>query len=392
MNRFVMFGAIALFMPALAGCGGNGADSVMGRTDAGKHSSPTKLSVLSWSEYFVPDVIAEFENSHFAEVQVTEIDNTEELIQSLAIEPGRYDVVIADDKSLKTLIELQLVGELDQAQLPGMVNISDEFKGLYFDSENRFSVPYLWGTTVIAYREDAFSEVDRSWNLLWNPKVKGRVAMIDEPEDLFFVALLLQKVNPERATEEQIARAADLLTRNFVENGGRMRNYLSALDDLESGELDAVVTYSGDAANRSAKGSGIAFFVPDEGSLRWVDSFAVSRDAPNRKLAIQFIEFMLSPQSAARTANGLHYSSPNSAARPLIDSSLLGNPGLYPDDRLLEKCRFVRFSPESHPLVKQGVQRMIESLRSKGVELDGESSRVLQAETGDSGADHCPIP
>jgi spermidine/putrescine-binding protein len=349
------------------------------------------LSILTWADYFIPELLEEFERTHGTKIELTEVENSEQLIQTLSADPSQFDVVVADDKSIEALSGLNLIGELGSDGVPGLVNIADEFKGLYFDPLNRFSVPYLWGTTVIAYRKsDLPVDLPKSWNLLWDDSLKGRVGILDEPEDMFFIALLALGGAPEKAGPIQIAAAKDRLMDGFLRMGGRMRDFRAGLDHLQSGRLSVAITYSGDAALRSIQDPEIQFIVPAEGAPMWLDSFALSRDADQGVLARQFIDFMVSPSVAAASANGLQCASPNAAARPMIDQALLSNPGLYPSPDVLKTCRFIRFDEASQLAVRQGVRELIEALRSMGIDPDA-SNEVAEAKTCALKVDRHPV-
>lgn len=330
-------------------------------------AAPGELSILSWSDYFVPEVLARFSESQSATVALTEVDNSEQLIQALQSEPGRYDLIVVDDKSIPRLIDLRLLGELDLSKLPGISHLSPRFRSLSFDPGNRHSVPYLWGTTALVYRRDRVMLDEVSWNALWEDRFKGRMAILDEPEDMYFIALLAEGCDPLRATAPQVDGATAKLTDSFTRQGGRMLDYVSALDALESGALDLVVTYSGDAAVRARENRDIVVAIPEEGAPLWLDSFVLSRDAANADLAHRFIEYMLAPEVAAETANALKYGSPNAAAIPLVDAALLEDRSLYPDPATLARCRFISFEPESQEFVSAGIRRLFESIRQRGI-------------------------
>ena len=330
-----------------------------------------QLFILSWSDYLVPDLLDQFQSETGCQLEVVEVENSEQMLQAFESNPSAFDIVIGDDKTFSQFLELHLLKELDLARIQSFSEVSPSFKRLYFDPENRYSVPYLWGSTVIAYRADRVRSVDDSWSMLWRSDLKGRMSMLDEPEDLFFITLLSMGVNPSNPTEDQVAEAGRRLVDAFVTQDGKMFDYSSALDGLEVGSHDLVITYSGDATMRARANEEIRVARPIEGMPIWVDSFGISRETVSSDLCHRFINFMCRPEVAAVTANELCYSSPNEGAKSLISPDLLNDRALYPEPELMAKSSYIRFSKESEPFVKKGVKLLFDELRRQGVNPDG---------------------
>lgn len=318
-----------------------------------KSSSATPLSVLTWSNYMDHEVIRSFESATNSRVHVTEIENSEQLRQEISARTGEYDVVIADEMTLARLQDLRLLAELREAEIDAAKGLPANQMVSPFDPEKRYSIPYLWGLTVLAGRKDRVSELEPSWNLLWHEDL--RVALIDEPEDLIWISLLAAGQDPVEATKEEIDEASKRITARFPKFKENMLDVISGLDALEANELDLVITYNGDALSRALKNPDISVIMPREGAPIWIDSIAISRDAPQEALAYQFINFMSRPENSAASANGLAYASPIAGAKELMNPELLATPVLYPEPAMLERCSFVRFPPHLQKYVSQGV-------------------------------------
>ncbi len=321
-----------------------------------------RLSLLIWEEYLAPDVIERFEKECGATVIVTEVENSEQLKQELGSKPDAYDVVVADEKTLQELIELRFLSELASKELSAE-SPYEPFLNSAADPRNRYSAPYLWGLTVLAGRSDRLKGVEPSWNLIWREDLK--IALLDEPQDLMWIALLSLGYDPARATREQVDEASVKLAQRFPDFSGIMMDMISALDALEAGEMDLVMTYNGDAIKRAAAVPGIEVIVPQEGAPLWLDSFAISRDAPNPSLATRFINFMTTSEVSALTASKLNYATPNLEARAMVSPLLQAEPALYPKPELSAKCRFVEFPAEIQQYVNQSMLRLISESRSR---------------------------
>ncbi len=328
-------------------------------------SAPT-LSVLTWPNYVDRDVLSRFESVSQSKVKITEVENSEQLRQEMASHTTAYDVVIADEMTLERLLDLRVLAELRPERIPKMVE-ADNVPAAPFDPESRYSIPYLWGLTVLAGKKDRLEGVDPSWNLLWRKDL--RVAIIDEPEDVVWISLLAAGIKPGEATAEEVDIAANQVISRFPEIKKHMMGGISALDALDAGEKDLVIAYNGDALSRALKNPDIRIIVPKEGAPIWIDSLAISRDAPQEDLAYQFIHFMSRPENSAASANGLSYASPIAGARELMDPELLAEPVLYPETEILDRCAFVRFPPELQKLVNQSVIKILrgDPGRSAGV-------------------------
>jgi len=343
-----------------------------------------RISVLIWADYLTQEARDGFLSESGARISFTEVSNSEELKQALGSRPDSFDVVVADETTLGELVDLKLLLELDAAKLPFDKASVEPFLISPTDPGNRFTVPYLWGYTVLAGRTDLLKGLEPSWSLLWREDL--RIALLDEPADLMWVALLALGYDPAVATEAQIDEAAARLAQRFPDITRSMYDQITILDKLEAGEVDLVMTYNGDALTRMSEVPGIGIAVPREGAPLWLDSFAISRDAPNAALAHQFIAYMSRPGISAQSATELNYASPNRAALPMIDKALLENPALYPGPDLIEKCSFVRFPPEIERYATQAMLALISGSRSRSFAIEAaerESASQSQGETTD---------
>lgn len=336
------------------------------------------LSLLIWEEYLAPSVMERFTKESGARVVVTEVENSEQLKQALGSKPDAYDVVVADEKTLTELIHLRLLRELDPEKLNLRTARNELLLASAPDPGNRYLVPYLWGLTVLAGREEALRGVDPSWSLIWRKDL--RVALLDEPQDIMWMALLGLGYDPATATTEQLDEASARLADRFPDFSGAMMDMFSALDALEAGELDLVMSYNGDALRRAAEIPGLQVIVPKEGAPLWLDSFAITRDAPNPCLAHRFIDFMTTPEISALTASELNYATPNPEALAMVSPSLLAEPALYPQPELLEKCGFVQFPTEMLKYTNQSMLRMISESRTRMAAAESVPSPAIETE------------
>lgn len=324
-----------------------------------------KVSLLIWENYLLPEAVAQFEKKFQAKLVVTEVANSEQLKQALSSRPAAYDLIVADEHSMRELRDLKLLGELDPDFFSSIPQHTEEFLQPVLDLKECTSIPYLWGLTVLAGRPEVFKGQEPSWNLLWREDL--RVAVLDEPNDLFWVALLSLGHDPAKATKEQIEQAAQLISRRFPKLPEAMKDATTALNELEAGQLDLIISYSGDALSRAARTGGIDVVLPKEGAPLWVDSFALTRNAKSPELAKEFIRFMISPEISAQTTAALFYASPNPEARPRLQTELVEHPVLFPSASALRQCRFIRFEASTEKHVHQALLRIFSGSPLQGM-------------------------
>lgn len=333
-----------------------------------------RLSLLAWDDYLAPEAIARFEKESGDRILVTEVGNSEQLKQELASDPHRYDVVVADERTLEELIQLKLLGVLSHGDDGVPTPRSEAFLASPADPDYRHSMPYLWGLTVIAGKAGVLDGVEPSWSLIWREDL--RIALIDEHLDLVWIGLLALGIDPAKATPAQVEEAAAKIRKRFPNLTRDMKDPVSGLDALEKGEIDLLITYNGDAIRRAEANPAIRVVLPAEGAPLWVDSFAIPRDAPDPERSSAFIRFMSSPEISALSANSLRYATPNPDARRLIEPGLLANKVLYPPTETSPHCRFVRFEPEIDKLAHEVVLDLVRGDRSRNVAMGGSEEEV----------------
>ncbi len=198
----------------------------------------------------------------------------------------------------------------------------------------------MWGTTGIAYRKDKITERIDSWSVMWNPRYKDRIAMLDDVRETFGAALKLLGKSENTTDPDEIRAAAALL----LEQKPLVKAYDSGAFDqmLLSGDAWIAQAYSGQIAKAIAENPSIGYVIPKEGCTMFVDNLCIPRNAPHKELAHEFINFVLEAGAASEIANGTGYSSVNLAARVLIRPELLTNEAGYPPRADLERCEFIR--------------------------------------------------
>lgn len=331
-----------------------------------KQASQSTVKLLSWSEYFDPEAIEEFTRDTGLNVDYITYDDPDEIEARLASEPGKFDVVIADDLSINRLSELRLIQLIDDKVLPNFSNISNEYIGKKFDPANDYSLPYMWGTTLIAYRADKIDQPEASWKTLWDKKYQGKVMLIDDRVEGLGISMLSKGLPINSSVPDHIESASSQIVEGIKGNGLRVGSDADVRSGLLSGDVWIASCYSGDAAMIALENENIQFFIPNEGAPLWMDNFSIASDSTNVNAAHQFINYMLRADSAAKNANFTWYGTTNKAALDLIDKELLEDETINPPEKVRSLCQFY-YVPDGDRdvLLNKAWSKVVDALRAK---------------------------
>lgn len=300
-----------------------------------------KLNLYIWSEYLPQEVIDEFTQRTGIKVNVDLYDSNEALLEKLQSGVADYDLVFPSDYMVKALTEEKLIQPLDHGRLPLLARHYDpRLLDQKFDPANRYSVPYVWGTTGLGWNKAKITGPVDSWSLVFDPAHKGRILMLDDMREAFAVALKSMGKSLNERDPTVLAQAAAKLKaqKALVKtyNSGDFANILAA------GDVDLAHGYNGQIAEVvAAAPDHLAYTMPKEGGTIWLDSVCLTARSRNEVSAYQFLNFVMEPEINARIVNGTHYASANLAAKPFIDPKILADPAIYPADDVINRCEFL---------------------------------------------------
>ena len=340
---------LVLFLALLGGCGDDTAtpDRSAQGTAADQESATAVLNIYNWSDYIAPDTIADFERETGIKVNYDVFDTNEVLEAKLLAGHSGYDIVVPSADFVARQVQAGLLQPIDRARLSGFDNLDPMLLDLMqtYDPGNRHAVPYMWGTTGIGYNRQRIAErfsgaAPLSWDLLLDAASAARIAdcgiaLVDAPAEVFPTVLHYLGLPPNSRDPAHLAQAEALL--HGVRPSIRYFHSSQYINDLANGEICAAFGWNGDVlqardrAREAANGQDVAYFVPREGSMLWVDVLAIPVDAPHVDNAHRFIDYILRPAVAASISNAVNYASANRAAEPLVEVRLRQDPGVYPD-------------------------------------------------------------
>ncbi len=314
---FILLFAFVLIF--LASCGQGSSD------DEVKEGEVRVLNVYNWGEYISDgslgsyDTNAEFEawynRTHKDKVKViyTTYATNEDMYAKISSGAGTYDVIFPSDYMLQKMAKEGLLLPFDVAKdIPNYEYIEDAYKGLLYDPDQRFSVPYTYGMTGIIYNTTMIDEEDaakESWGLLWNEKYKGKILQFNNPRDAFGSAMYYLNLDVNTTDPAVWQTALDKL----LEQKPYVQSYVSdeIFNKMISGSASAAPYYAGDYITMADQNENLGFYYPTEGTNFFVDAMCIPKSAKYPDLAKEYINFMLSEEAAVANALYIGYASPN---------------------------------------------------------------------------------
>ena len=174
---------------------------------------PVVLHYFTWTDYVDQDALRAFEREAGAKVLVDTFGSNEELLAKLQSGAEGYDVAVPSDFMVAIMAKQGLLAELDRTKIPNVGSVLERLQHLPFDPDNRYSVPYLWGTVGIGYDSAAIQTQPDSWEVLWDPRYKRKISMLNDQREVFGVALRTLGQSGNAVDPAVIAKAKAKLVR-----------------------------------------------------------------------------------------------------------------------------------------------------------------------------------
>ena len=291
-----------------------------------------KLVVYNWGEYIDPEVLTMFEEETGIDIVYEEFETNEILYPKISSGAIAYDVICPSDYMIQRMIENDLLFEINFDNIPNLKNIGKQYleRSRQFDPENKYSVPYCWGTVGILYNKMMVDEPVDSWSILWDPKYKDNILMQDSVRDAFGVTLKYLGYSLNSTDLDELTEAKNLL----IEQKPLVQAYVidQVRDKMIGNEAALGVIYSGEAIYTQKENPNLEYVIPKEGSNIWIDSWVIPKNAEHKENAEKFINFLCRPDIALMNFEYITYSTPNEAARELIEDESIRNSEIaFPD-------------------------------------------------------------
>ena len=320
------------------------------------------LNVYNWGQYIADgsdgsmEIIAEFERRYpHIQVNYSTYDSNEIMYSKLSNGGITVDVIIPSDYMIARMIQEDMLLPLNFDNIPNYKYIDENFKNTAYDPENKYSVPYTWGTVGILYNTKYVDEADvTGWELLWNEKYAGRILMFGNSRDAFGIAQFLLGYDLNTTDKGELTHCAELLKQQKPVLQQYVMDEIFAI--MQNEEAWIAPYYAGDCLTMMGENENLAFYLPEhQGFNMFIDAMCIPRCAKEKEAAELFINFLCDPEIAGANMNWICYGTPLSAAKEFIDPEMVNDPVTYPKDEVLENGSSFAYLPED-------ISRYMESL------------------------------
>lgn len=305
------------------------------KSDVGKNGD---VYVYNWGEYIDEDVLDTFEAETGIKVHYDTFVTNEDMYPKVASGAVEYDVICPSDYMIQRMIDENLLAEINFDNVPNIKNIDSAYleKSKEFDPDNKYSIPYCWGTVGILYNKTMVDGPIDSWSVLFDSKYKDNILMINSVRDAYGIALKYLGYSINTTDKDQIDQATDLL----IKQKDLVQGYFvdEVRDKMIGGDAAISVIYSGEANFTKRENEDLEYVVPKEGSNVWIDSWVIPKNAKNKENAEKFLNFLCRADIAKKNFDYITYSTPNKAAKELFDEETRNNKVAFPDNSVLDIC------------------------------------------------------
>ena len=288
-------------------------------------SDVTVLNVYNWGEYISDgsedsyDTNAAFEEWYLAEygkevkVNYTTYASNEDMYAKLKSGAVKYDIVIPSDYRIELMIEEDMLEEIDFSNIPNYQYIDEKYRNLFYDPDNKYSVPYTYGMVGIIYNTTMVEGTPASWGLMWDENYKGKILNFNNPRDAFGTAMykLGIDVNTSDTADWDAAfealKAQKPLVQSYVMD--------EIFNKMKGASAAIAPYYAGDFLTMYDDNNDLAFYYPKEGTNVFIDAICIPKGTQHKDIAEAYINFMLSEDAAIANAEYIGYASPNTLVR-----------------------------------------------------------------------------
>ncbi len=304
------------------------------------------LNVYNWGEYISDgsddsiDVNKEFEKLTGIKVNYATFESNETMYAQLANGGVSYDLIIPSDYMIQRMLNENMLLPLETERLQNFDLIDNQYKGLFFDPSNEYTVAYNVGLVGIIYNTEMVKNPPTGWSSFWNKEYKNNMLMFSNPRDAFLSAQFYGNLDVNSPNKQDWAKAAELLKQQKP----LLQSYVmdEVYGKMETGEAAIAPYYVGDFLTMLDVNPDLDFVYPEEGTNIFVDAICIPKCCKNYNAAMMYIDFLLEPDIALANAEYIGYASPNTAVINNESYCYYNNEYLYPDESYLQKAVYYR--------------------------------------------------
>jgi spermidine/putrescine transport system substrate-binding protein len=299
-----------------------------------------ELNFYNWSDYVAKSTIPDFQKQTGIKVTQDFFSSNEELLAKLQAGGTGYDVIVPSDYMVSIMIKSEILEPLDMSKIPNFKNVGANYKGLGYDPDNQYSVPYQWGTTGVLYNEQRLGKLEPSWDPMWDPDNKGKIGMLNDERETPGAALYKLGYSVNATEKEQLDEAeAELKKQKPL-----LRGYFDSTQNrplVINGDLLLGHVFSGDAFLALSSNENLDYIIPEPAATRWTDNMAIPKGAEHPDNAHKFINYILGAKTGAALSNYTYYNTPNEASLPMIDGALRKLPGYELEPSVFDRLQII---------------------------------------------------
>jgi spermidine/putrescine transport system substrate-binding protein len=303
------------------------------------------LSIFNWADYVNPKTYPSFEKEFDVKITEDNYASNEDALAKLQAGARGYDIVVPTGYMVETMIQSNILEELDHSNIPNLANVEPQFLDLPFDPGNRFSVPKDYGTTGYGYRSDLVKEEMKSWEDFFAlaSKYSGRYTVLDSAPEVVGAALKMLGYSYNSVDPQELSEATDVL----VGFKPHVRKITSSMREIMiSGEAYVSLTWNGEIGYVALDAPEARYVVPSEGSEVWTDNWAIVAGSPHPAAAHAFLNWHLQPQVQAMDTEYHYYGDVVEGAEEFLDPALASDPSIYPPAEVASKLEVAQATPE----------------------------------------------
>jgi len=353
LARVAKVGAAAALAPIAAACTSAAtaapATPTSGPTAAGAVPTPVatatptplpspegQLYIYNWQDYMGTDVVSSFEKKYGVKVTQDFFPDYQTMEAKVGAGGSGYDITFPTSVDIPKWVTRGLLVPLDQSLIPNRANLGPAWQNPGYDPGNKYSMPYMWWTTGVAYDTSKIKEELTSWKALWDPRWKGHISVLDDYREAFGMALIRLGYSVNTTSDKELDAALALLEQQKP----LVRTYtVDDIGELSSGDSWVVHAWGSDVHQVLPERPTVKFYTPEEGGIRGSDTMAIISGTKHPIAANLFINYMLDAKISAANTNKIGYMGPNQAAIPYIDPNILSDPAVNPADAVVAKLQ-----------------------------------------------------
>lgn len=333
MKFYRLMTLIVLAALTLAACGGGAQES-------------SELNLYAWSEYVPTALLEKFTAETGIKVNYDTYSSNEELLAKLQAGASGYDIIIPSDYTVTILTAQNMLEQIDLGQIPNFKNIDPVLKDPSYDPGNKFTVPYMWGTTGLVVDTSKITQPLTHWAQLWDASFQEQLVMLDDSREVIGLVLMTLGYSKNSTDPAQLEEAKQMLIKLMPNI--RLFDSDSPKTALLAGEVVGGLTWNGEASLAHKENAAVDYICPMEGCGIWVDNFAVPKGAPHKDAALKFMNFVLEPANSLLITAEFPYSNPNAAALELLETqdpaaydAYMSFPGTNPPADFIARAQWV---------------------------------------------------